>query len=281
MKKIFSKQSSVLRVLPTNCIMIVMFIMVAILGLSGCTKRTENSGDYVAAGKISPEISFEIGRKGFRDGNFDFSLSSEPEKLAEKINTIQDAVFYFQESGFCFDITDPIYVDETCSWVWAASGREVIEKGCAGTNDIVNAASFFLKDDFDESGMIYIVGDGYRVYNWFRLDTTYYVIDFAQVLWDISADHRDYEYVVSKFNDIEEMKSYYHETVNTDRTILAVMVPAEENGDQPALYMNCLSDSALIYDGHSVIGFEPVIYERAVLLYENMDFDYELAPINR
>lgn len=222
---------------------------------------------------------FEIGPEGFWDETVDYQSTVNPEFLKTKINTIQDAIYYFQKSGFYYSDSAPILVSGRTHWVWSQGGEAVLSAKCGGLTDIVNAAAYLLENDFEDAGYIIVYGNGFYVLNWFYEDGNYYLMDFPKLLVDIYHGDNTLIYKPEKFANLDEMKNYFNNRVDAADTMAVIMVPSLGHSEHPALYMDSLSDSSRMFSEHVEMGLEDDVYDEAVFLYENKQFDYSVLSI--
>lgn len=213
---------------------------------------------------------YESGQTGFQDSDIEYTCSVNPAFLKTKINTIQDAICYFQASGFrCQDA--PVLVTGKSNWIWTLPGEAVLWYGGGGSSEIANAASYLLQYDFEDWGFILKYGEGSGVCNWFYEDGTYYVMDFGEVLVDASEGTRDRVYQPFQTNSVEGLKQYILDTINTDKTFAVVMVSALGHADQPAAYWSFLHDAGNLYESRAEVGYEETVYNTIEVLYESKE----------
>lgn len=224
------------------------------------------------------DINYEFGREGYEDMGVNDCFSLNPEYLKTKINTIQDAIGYFQAKRFYIYGDTPILVSDS-DWLWTISGETVLLENRGGTAELLSAVLYLLENDFEDWGYIKEMGE-YEIANiWFLEDGNYYFFNFRSMLLDFREEEYEKEYQVLKFSSLDEFKEYYAGTINKEKVFAAVMIPMQGHIDIPAVYYSYMHDSSVVHTEKSIVKFEDDIYDRLIYLYENHDFDYSIESV--
>ena len=242
-----------------------------VLGSWDFAVTTFNDGKQV-------EASYELGRAGFQNSDIEYTGTVDPALLKLKINTIQDVICYFQESGFEY-IDSPILMTDTSQWIWTLPGEAVLWSRGGGSSEMANAASYLLQYDFEDWGYILKYGKGSGVYSWFYEDGNYYIMNFGEILVDMMDGFRDREYQPYKADSIEGVKQYVMDTMNPDTTFAVIMVSALGHTDQPATYWSFLHDTYTLYENRAEVRMEECVYETMTILYESEENGFTFTPV--
>lgn len=215
---------------------------------------------------------YEIGRQG----DVFYPRSVDAELLKTKINTIQDSIYYFQNCDFTVDWDAPVVgTDESC-WIWGVPGKAtlLLHKGCV--YEMAQAATYLLQNDFEDWGYIFTLGHSLWVYNWFYEDGTYYVMNYGEVVMDLSNGIADRDYVPLKAASLEELGPQIMTDLSEDRTMAVIAVSALKGEEIPPIQLSYLHNSDDIYSSHVQIGLEKTYFDTMKVLYENSSFDFEI-----
>ena len=226
-----------------------------------------------------PEISYELGKEGIREILSGKNGAPKPEFWKQNINTIQDAISYFQLKKFEVYYDLPILATGKSEWYWCISGDHILYENRGGNEDITSAVGYLLADDFEDSGYIFSFGYTLQVMNWFYEDGKYYIFNFRNVLMDFRDGVYDGAYRIFVTDNTDDIMKYVSEQFDMERSLSVIMFSASGHDYQPAYYFSYIHDSSQIYDTHSRIGMEDTILEKATILYSSKDFDYELIGI--
>ena len=202
-----------------------------------------------------------------------------PAYLKQNINTIQDAISYFQLSGFERGDDLPLMCTDRSEWIWFVPGDFVLMENRGITEDIATAAAYLLGDDFEDHGYVYAFGAYYVTINWFYEDGYYYVLNFGKLTKDFGNDIRNASYEILKTDDPDDIVRYALDIAGEDGTMSVVMISTAGCDFRPPMKMSYLHDSTLIYNEHVTIGFEDKVFDRSKEIYSNPAFDYEIESI--
>lgn len=224
------------------------------------------------------DICYEIGREGFEElGVYDITTVN-PELLKVKVNTIQDAITYFQTSFFYYYDDTPVIVSDN-DWLWSVPGEAVLEENRGGYPEMISAAFYLLENDFEDWGYVKELGQNERVYSWFYEDGVYYFPDFRKIMRDFKEEEYYNDYDIVKFTSIDEIKAYFNESVDKENVLSVIMFSIKGHTDMPAVYYSYIHDSSAVHFEKSVIKFEDDVFDKITYLFENPDFDYVIESV--
>ena len=203
----------------------------------------------------------------------------DPAWWQQKLNTIQDVITYLQVSGFAYSADMPVLSTVNSEWLSFVPPEMVMLNGFGFSDDMTNLAAYLLKDDFEDWGYVYVLGDGLKTKTWFYEDGIYYYVDFAQLARDLRADRRKEAYVPARAKDLDELTGIIKESIKVENVAKILLISAQGNDYMPPVYMNYLHDSSAIHDSHVVIGFEKLVMDGAKELFSNPDFDCEVIAM--
>lgn len=222
------------------------------------------------------EACYEIGPGGFTNSTIEYRGHLDPSLLQAKINTIQDSICYFQESGFRYEDYAPIVMTEQSCWIWSTSGDAVLQNKFGQYSDIANAAAYLLQDDFEDMGFIMSYGTYSSVYNWFYEDGYYYLVNYNDVLTDLINGVRTNIYTPYKTASLEDLTTYVTDMMDLEQKLAVIMVSTADTINQPPVYMSFIWNSFELPHVHSVIGYEDVVLKNAKILFQSNHFDFEI-----
>lgn len=222
------------------------------------------------------EACYEIGPEGFGNAEVEYYYTVKPEYLKDKINTIQDAISYFQNSWFTIDFDAPIMATDKSCWLWCQSGADVLQAKRGGTAEMAAAAGYLLGDNFEQSGYIYTLGVFQNIFNWFYEDGTYYVVSFGELIQDMSEGAGQKNYVPFKTKNREEISEYLKNFYNEEETAVTFMIPSLSGTEIPPVYTSYLHNSMVLLSIHAEMGFEKAYFDEMSILYENPNLKYTL-----
>ncbi len=230
---------------------------------------TFNDGRYA-------ELSYELGKEGM-DGLFKSEGGiPTPEYLQFKINTIKDAITLFEYRKFYVSGDLPMLINGQSNWMWSNPPETVITAGKGGSDELSNAISFLLSDDFERCGYFRAFGESEPVAPWFYEDGYYYMVDaswFGRSTWsveDVTANG------VFKTDSKEELGNYFISWLVREQTLAVVMIETTEYGFMPPVYRNYVHNNRLIREMHCVVGMEDEVLKRGEVIFINSDYDVEI-----
>ena len=230
---------------------------------------------------------YESGQTGFQDSDIEYTCSVNPAFLKTKINTIQDAICYFQASGFrCQDA--PVLVTGKSNWIWTLPGAAVLWYGGGGSSEFANAASYLLQYDFEDWGFILKYGEGSGVCNRFYEDGTFYIIDFTRVI----SDNRDNvqnspeSYMMMSFgadspeSEKELLDQFLECNTNYEHCFVSFWVEATGYDFQPATVLSWCHEGPYNADNKYIALEKEVLEERTIIGYVNPDVECDIKGID-
>ena len=225
------------------------------------------------------ELSYTLGEDRIREMLSKKNCISSPYYLKQNINTLQDAITYFQLRGFERKPDLPMMCTGESDWIWFVPGDLVLMENCGILEDVSTAAAYLLADDFEDCGYIYAFGDFYATINWFYEDGYYYAFCFNKMLNDFTNDIRNGSYDILRTDSLEDLAQYALENAGGDNTMSVILISTSGYDFRPPMKMSYLHDSSAIYHEHVTIGLEDAVFSRSTELYSNPDFDYEIVSI--
>lgn len=233
---------------------------------------TFNDGKNVASG-------FELGKEAYVDQDIELTSTMDPEYLRLHINTIQDVIYYIQHSEFSYNPDAPVMFLYDSLWTWPLDGDLMIKNKCGVQSDLASVASYLLQNDFEDWGFVEWYGEDSYCYNWFYEDSTYYLMDFGQVLRDVANGENDKDYEPFCFKDYDEVLRFVQSRIIPDSTFLAFLVSAMGNEEAPVVSMSYMHDSSVVYSEHFTLAFEDDVCDAMKIAYQNDDFDFEIISV--
>lgn len=224
------------------------------------------------------DVTYEYGRGGFiPDKDYVFRANLDPQYIQTHINTIQDSLYYLQDSEFEY-IDDFLMAPDT-DWFWDRSGEMIVSLGGGGVDGIANAAAYLLMDDFEDAGYIAVFGKNGKRYNWFYEDGTYYVISYSPLLVDIIKGNYDGVYEAAKFSTAEEVRDYIIELNYTNDVCAIIMFSHKGNSFIVPFAWSYVHDSDLMYADKVEIKVQDTVLEDALFTYLNPDFHAQFVGV--
>lgn len=227
------------------------------------------------------ELNYELGREKIREMLAKDERASDPEFWKQNINTFQDAIAFFQERKF--EYTDDILecFDSNIEWIWTVSGAEIVKGNKGYTSVMADALIYLLGDDFEDCGYFLFYGKMSGIRCYFYEDGVYYYLDIKTMINDFKSTWYEESYVPFKTESLEELENYVKAKFGFEDVLdVVIMVSAKNGGFHPPLYLTFIQDSSRVMHEHSVIGMEDVVLEKAKIIYENKDLDFELKAFS-
>lgn len=242
-------------------------------------------------------IPVELGLPELSKEEINEIIKGEKEKVADRINTLADAICYIKEANMVFDDFDhPInknsiiapdsgnlhYANTGDSFTYSASGLETLKLNYAQCTASSTLLKYLLKDDYKEIGYIYMdfsIG-GHCMLYFKGNDNNYYVINPAQYLCS-NDNQKAINSVLDYDPNIDVCDKSLDELMNALAT--ASVIPADEGAK---LLDICTFDYNGVYcvnafDGSNVfpLGSSPISWVRRIQLKESVpqhctDLDY-------
>lgn len=252
------------------------------ISLMNGNQKKESTNYYITTynNGRQAEACYEIGPGGFTNSTIEYRGHLDPSFLQAQINTIQDSICYFQESGFRYEDYAPIVMTEQSCWIWSTSGDAVLQNKFGQYSDIANAAAYLLQNDFEDMGFILSYGTYSSVYNWFYEDGFYYVVNYNDVLTDLINGNCTNIYTPYKTASLEDLTAYVTSMMDLEQKLAVIMLSTDHTINQPPVYMSFIWNSFELPYVHSVIGYEDVVLENAKILFQNHDYDFEIKSFS-
>ncbi len=225
------------------------------------------------------ELSYSLGKEKIADMLSPENGIPSPDYLKQNINTLQDAITYFQLRGFEKADNIPVLCNTVSDWIWFAPGDLVLTENAGYSEDIATAAAYLLSDDFEDHGFIYAFKAAYSTINWFYEDGYYYAFNFAELLQDLDEGFPDNSYDIFRTDDPEALKQYVLDITGASATMAVVMISTSGRNFRPPMRLSFLHDSSAIYHEHVEIALEDAVYDRSAILFINPDFDLDIVSI--
>lgn len=160
-------------------------------------------------------------------------LGKDPSTLKAELTTVEDVVAWFNAGNFSYmdgawwtnnpdsnygryeSGADILYSEQNLKYTGQAS--------CLGVDNVSISAAWLLQDDFIEAGILsaMVIGKlpNYNV-AYLKLDSTYYIIDFATLITNTSNRVRTEMMSSIKAEDLYSLSSIIRDTGNEDRFVL-------------------------------------------------------------
>ena len=233
------------------------------------TVTTFNDGRYA-------EISYELGEEGMDELFQSETGIPTPEYLQFKINTIKDAVTLLRYRKFFMSGDLPILANVQSNWMWSNPPETVLDAGKGGSDELSDAISFLLCDDFEKCGFFRAFGKSEPAAPWFYEDGYYYLVDvslFGRSMW---SEEEMTSYGVFKTGSKEELGNHFISGLDRELTLAVVMIETTEYDFMPPVYRNYQHNYRQIPEMHCVIGMEDEVLKRGEIVFINPDYDVEI-----
>lgn len=212
---------------------------------------------------------------------------SNPEWVRENCNTIMDFIVYLQDRNFMYNSNAPIMVTGETRWTWAEAGDVVLTNNYGVCCDVANAASYVLANDYERWGFVCITGEGGHIYNWFYEDSTFYIIDFTEVISNnrdgITKEPEKYGWNFGVYSDGPSEKELIDQFLqcNTNYSTCWVSYWVEATGYdfQPATVLSWCHDG-LDYPNKYIALEKEVLETRTIIGYRNPNVECDIKAID-
>ena len=163
--------------------------------------RPENIGNYALSTKLggttlTPEETYAL-------------LDMEPEQVKERVKTAADVLMLMLagQYGDCHGDRN-IRIDGR-EWHYNLNAFQVMQTRTTNCGSAANLANYLLEGDYEEVGFIeqayYIGNGGGHIYNYFKYQGKYYIVDFS---WYMFANYQpDNDFPVMELDRLEDYGS--------------------------------------------------------------------------
>ncbi len=137
--------------------------------------KPENIGNYVLSTKLggttlTPEEAYAL-------------LDMEPEQVKERVKTAADVLMLMLAGQYSDCHGDRNITIDGNIWHYNLNAFQVMQTRTTNCGSAANLANYLLEGDYEEIGFIlhaYYIGDGGgHVYNYFKYQGKYYIVDFS------------------------------------------------------------------------------------------------------
>lgn len=145
--------------------------------------KPENIGNYVLSTKLggttlTPEEAYAL-------------LDMEPEQVKERVKTAADVLMLMLAGQYGDTGGDRTKIIDGREWHYNLNAFQVMQTRTTNCGSAANLANYLLEGDYEEIGFIlhayYIGGGGGHVYNYFKYQGKYYIVDFS---WYMFANYQ-------------------------------------------------------------------------------------------
>lgn len=142
--------------------------------------KPENIGSYVLSTKLggttlTPEEAYAL-------------LDMEPEQVKERVKTAADVLMLMLAGQYGDRQGDKVKVIDGREWHYNLNAYQVMQTRTTNCGSAANLANYLLEGDYEEYGFIlhaYYIGDGGgHVYNYFKYQGKYYIVDFSWYMFN-------------------------------------------------------------------------------------------------
>ncbi len=142
--------------------------------------KPENIGNYMLSTKLggttlTPEEAYAL-------------LDMEPEQVKERVKTAADVLMLMLAGQYGDCQGDKAKVIDGREWHYNLNAYQVMQTRTTNCGSAANLANYLLEGDYEEIGFIlhaYYIGDGGgHVYNYFKYQGKYYIVDFSWYMFN-------------------------------------------------------------------------------------------------
>ena len=123
-------------------------------------------------------------------------LDMEPEQVKERVKTAADVLMLMLAGRYGDTGGDRTKVINGQEWHYNINAFQVMETRTTNCGSAANLANYLLEGDYEEVGFIlhayYIDGPGGHVYNYFKYQGKYYIVDFSWYMFENYRPENDF-----------------------------------------------------------------------------------------
>lgn len=163
--------------------------------------KPENIGNYVLSTKLggttlTPEEAYAL-------------LDMEPEQVKERVKTAADVLMLMLAGQYGDCQGDRNIMIDGREWHYNLNAFQVMQTRTTNCGSAANLANYLLEGDYEEIGFIlhayYIGNGGGHVYNYFKYQGKYYIVDFS---WYMFGNYQpDNDFPVMELDRLEDYGS--------------------------------------------------------------------------
>lgn len=196
--------------------------------------KPENIGNYVLSTKLggttlTPEEAYAL-------------LDMEPEQVKERVKTAADVLMLMLAGQYSDCHGDRNIMIDGNIWHYNLNAFQVMQTRTTNCGSAANLANYLLKGDYEEIGFIlhaYYIGDGGgHVYNYFKYQGKYYIVDFSSYMFGNYQPEQDFP--VMELDRLEDYGSRIPELYGNVCMALAHTSPGQH-------YPNVFDDQNAVY----------------------------------
>ena len=160
--------------------------------------KPENIGNY--------ELSTKLGGATLTPEEAYALLDMEPEQVKERVKTAADVLMLMLAGQYGDCQGDRTKVIDGQEWHYNLNAFQVMQTRTTNCGSAANLANYLLEGDYEEIGFIlhaYYIGEGGgHVYNYFKYQGKYYIVDFS---WYMFANYQpDNDFPVMELDRLED-----------------------------------------------------------------------------
>lgn len=160
--------------------------------------KPENIGSY--------ELSAKLGGATLTAEGAYALLDMEPEQVKKRVKTAADVLMLMLAGQYGDCQGDRAKVIDGQEWHYNLNAFQVMQTRTTNCGSAANLANYLLEGDYEEVGFIlqaYYIGEGGgHVYNYFKYQGKYYIVDFS---WYMFANYRpDNDFPVMELDRLED-----------------------------------------------------------------------------
>ena len=196
--------------------------------------KPENIGNYVLPTKLggttlTPEEAYAL-------------LDMEPEQVKERVKTAADVLMLMLAGQYSDCHGDRNITIDGNIWHYNLNAFQVMQTRTTNCGSAANLANYLLEGDYEEIGFIlhaYYIGDGGgHVYNYFKYQGKYYIVDFSSYMFGNYQPEQDFP--VMELDRLEDYGSRIPELYGNVCMALAHTSPGQH-------YPNVFDDQNAVY----------------------------------
>lgn len=160
--------------------------------------KPENIGNY--------ELSAKLGGTTLTSEEAYALLDMEPEQVKARVKTAADVLMLMLAGQYGDSQGDMVKVINGREWHYNMNAFQVMQTRTTNCGSAANLANYLLEGDYEEIGFIlhaYKIGEGGgHVYNYFKYQGKYYIVDFS---WYMFANYQpDNDFPVMELDRLED-----------------------------------------------------------------------------
>ena len=169
-------------------------------------------------------------------------LDMEPEQVKERVKTAADVLMLMLAGQYGHSGGDRTKTIDGREWHYNLNAFQVMQTRTLNCGSAANLANYLLEGDYEEVGFIlqayYIGGGGGHVYNYFKYQGKYYIVDFSWYMFNDYQPGRDFP--VMEADRLKDLGSQLAELYGNVCMILAHTSPGQH-------YPNVFDDQNAVY----------------------------------